>query len=230
LLLSAALFSGCIQPGATSTQILISESQPAQTKNSSLESKHVLASSIGSYPYLSTVRHYSKVYGVDFSLVLAMIQQESRFNHRAVSRRGAYGLMQLMPETQLEIGEKLGIYDLTKPKNNIRAGVYHLRSLFEAFPEGIEADRLRMVLAAYNAGIGRVLDAQEIVRHLGGNASRWSEVRTAMSMLSPTYSTLHRAVWNAESPSAGYFRDWKQTVRYVDAVVRYQDRFALSEM
>ena len=73
----------------------------------------------------------------------AVIEAESEFNPRAVSRRGARGLMQLMPKT----AKTLGVDDQFDPKENIEAGVRHLRALMDRF-----GDNLPLVLAAYNAG------------------------------------------------------------------------------
>jgi transglycosylase-like protein with SLT domain len=82
-------------------------------------------------------------YGVSGDLIAAIIEAESEFNPRAVSRTGACGLMQLMPKT----AALLGVSDPFDPLENIEAGVRHLRSLMDRF----DGD-LPLVLAAYNAG------------------------------------------------------------------------------
>ena len=82
-------------------------------------------------------------YNVSPDLVAAVIEAESEFNPRAVSRRGARGLMQLMPDT----AKTLGVDDPFDPRENIEAGVRHLRALMDRF-----GDNLPLVLAAYNAG------------------------------------------------------------------------------
>jgi Transglycosylase SLT domain len=82
-------------------------------------------------------------YGVSVDLIAAIIEAESEFNPRAVSRTGARGLMQLMPET----AAILGVGDPFDPRENIDAGVRHLRSLMDRFD-----GNLPLVLAAYNAG------------------------------------------------------------------------------
>jgi len=76
-------------------------------------------------------------------LVWAVIRAESGFDPRAVSRQGARGLMQLMPET----AAMLGVRDAFNPRENIDAGVRHLRALIERF-----RNDLRLAIAAYNAG------------------------------------------------------------------------------
>jgi len=89
------------------------------------------------------IREVASRYGVSAELVAAVIEAESDFNPRAVSRQGAQGLMQLMPET----AAILGVADPFDPRANIEAGVRHLRALMDRF-----GNDLPLVLAAYNAG------------------------------------------------------------------------------
>jgi soluble lytic murein transglycosylase-like protein len=89
------------------------------------------------------IKKVAAKYNVSPDLVAAVIEAESEFNPRAVSRRGARGLMQLMPKT----AKTLGVDDPFDPKENIEAGVRHLRALMDRF-----GDNLPLVLAAYNAG------------------------------------------------------------------------------
>jgi soluble lytic murein transglycosylase-like protein len=91
----------------------------------------------------SHIQEAATRYGISPGLIAAIIEAESDFNPRAVSRRGARGLMQLMPET----AARLGVEDPFDPRENIEAGVRHLRSLMDQF-----GNDLPRVLAAYNAG------------------------------------------------------------------------------
>ena len=91
----------------------------------------------------SLIRTVAARYGVSENLVAAIIEAESEFNPRAVSRTGACGLMQLMPKT----AAILGVADPFDPRENIEGGVRHLRSLMDRFD-----GNLPLVLAAYNAG------------------------------------------------------------------------------
>ena len=93
------------------------------------------------------IREISERYNVDPTLVHAVIRAESAFNPWAVSRKGAQGLMQLMPRT----ASALGVRDSFNPRDNIEGGVRHLRYLLDRYP-----GNLSLVLAAYNAGEGAV--------------------------------------------------------------------------
>jgi hypothetical protein len=86
--------------------------------------------------------------GVDPALVKAIIRAESNFDHRAVSRKGAQGLMQLMPGTAY----RYAVGDAFEPADNIRGGVRYLRFLQDLFP-----GQLHLAVAAYNAGENAVL-------------------------------------------------------------------------
>ena len=94
-------------------------------------------------PYVHEIRDAAERYGVPIKLVSAVIKAESGFNPRAVSRKGAQGLMQLMPTT----AATLGVRNSFDPRENIDGGVRHLRSLIDRFP-----NNLPFALAAYNAG------------------------------------------------------------------------------
>ena len=89
------------------------------------------------------VKEVAARYDVPADLVAAVIDAESANNPRAVSRRGARGLMQLMPKT----AKSLGVDDPFDPRANIEAGVKHLRAMIDIF-----GNNLPLVLAAYNAG------------------------------------------------------------------------------
>ncbi|MEW6510327.1 MAG: transglycosylase SLT domain-containing protein [Bacteroidota bacterium] len=177
--------------------------------------------------YGATIKRYSELYGFDWRLVLAVMKQESRFSHRAESRMGASGLMQIMPVTGEEVARKLDLNDLSHPENNIRGGIYYLRTLFEMFQGTGEADRVKLTLAAYNAGATRIYDAQEIAAYFHEDPSTWKCVRDALPLLSRRYSPLHRSIWEQDRPRGGWFGNARETLRYVDAVMDYYDEYRL---
>jgi soluble lytic murein transglycosylase-like protein len=93
------------------------------------------------------IEQYARAHSVSADLVRAVIQAESNFNPRAVSSKGAMGLMQLMPATARE----LGVTDPFHPAQNIRGGVTYLARLLTKYDQNVE-----LALAAYNAGAGNV--------------------------------------------------------------------------
>ena len=103
-------------------------------------------------PYAREIREAAGRYGVEEGLIKAVIRVESGFNSRAVSPKGARGLMQLMPGT----ASMLGVRDSFDPRQNIDGGVRHLRGLIDRF-----GSDLKLALAAYNAG------EQAVVTHGG---------------------------------------------------------------
>jgi soluble lytic murein transglycosylase-like protein len=97
--------------------------------------------------FADTINVVSKQYGVNPGFVRAIIHAESAFNPIARSRKGAMGLMQLMPGT----AKDMGVMDLTNPEQNIKGGVRYLAGLLKTF-SGNET----LAAAAYNAGPGAV--------------------------------------------------------------------------
>lgn len=94
------------------------------------------------------IRANGERFGIDPYLVFLVIEKESRFRTRAVSPKGAMGLMQLMPGT----ARRLGVRRPFDPAENIRGGTKYLRELMDMFD-----GKVNLVLASYNAGEGAVL-------------------------------------------------------------------------
>lgn len=102
------------------------------------------------------IRYYSKRYGLDPLLVTALIKVESNFLEKALSNKGAVGLMQLMPYTAYETARELGYkkpekLTLDNPRVNIQLGTYYLSKLNKNFN-----GNLILTIAAYNAGKNKV--------------------------------------------------------------------------
>ncbi len=98
--------------------------------------------------YANIIQTASKAYGVEPSLVHAVISAESGYNAHAVSRTGAMGLMQLMPDT----ARRYGVQNMMDPTENIHGGVRYLRDLLTMFK-----GRIDLAIAAYNAGENAVI-------------------------------------------------------------------------
>jgi soluble lytic murein transglycosylase-like protein len=98
--------------------------------------------------YASIIKTASQTYGVDAMLVHAVISAESNYNPNAVSRTGAQGLMQLMPDT----ARRYGVQNSMDPIENIHAGTKYLRDLLAMFK-----GRMDLAVAAYNAGENAVI-------------------------------------------------------------------------
>jgi hypothetical protein len=103
--------------------------------------------STNSARYADIIREHAGRHGLSPDLVTAVIQVESAFNPRALSPKGAMGLMQLMPSTATEYG----VMHPFDPDENIGAGVAYLRRLMDRYD-----GRVELALAAYNAGPGAV--------------------------------------------------------------------------
>ncbi len=107
------------------------------------ERRVIIKAGIDMTKYGPLIQKASDKYKVDYSLVKAVIKAESNFNHKAVSPKGAQGLMQLMPKT----ASTLQVKDSFEPESNIEGGVKYLRYLMNVYN-----GHLPLALAAYNAG------------------------------------------------------------------------------
>jgi len=124
-------------------------------------------------PFDNIIKNYADTIGWDWRLVAALIYQESRFNPSVTSPRGAYGLMQVMPSTGLHFG-----YDVTRSvENNIRAGISYIRMLDRLFSQWVTDpdERVKFILASYNAGHGHVIDAIRLAEKNGLDPGRWDD-------------------------------------------------------
>ena len=118
-----------------------------------VENRSRFFSAKDSNQYDSLISEFSQKYHVDFALIKAIIRAESGFNPEAISRKGARGLMQLMPET----ASRLNVSNSFNPRDNIEGGVRYFKYLLSLFN-----DDLRLSLAAYNAGENVVAEVRSI--------------------------------------------------------------------
>jgi soluble lytic murein transglycosylase-like protein len=141
----------------------------------------------------SLIEKYSSENRLDPSLIRSIIAQESGFNPKAVSPKGARGLMQLMPET----AASLGVKNSFDPEQNIQGGVKHFRFLMDNFNNNLE-----LSLAAYNAG-------QNLVQRLG-RVPAIKETKDYVQSITKKYGKREATTQALELPER------YQTFRYVD--------------
>ncbi|MCP5105828.1 MAG: lytic transglycosylase domain-containing protein [bacterium] len=131
--------------------------------------------------YLTRIRKLARKYGVKESLIRAVVRAESGFNPFAVSKKGAVGLMQLMPDT----ARQYGVFNRYNADQNLEAGVKHLKYLYKKYKKD-----LPLTLAAYNAG-------EEAVKKYKG-VPPYRETRTyikrVMKFMGMRYSTNYKPV------------------------------------
>jgi soluble lytic murein transglycosylase-like protein len=147
----------------------------------------------------SAIEQAASRHGVDPNLVRALVKVESNFNPRAVSKKGAMGLMQLMPAT----ARGLNVTNPFDPQQNVDAGVRHLKGLLDSFNGNVS-----LSLAAYNAGAGAV------ARHHG--VPEFAETKNYVRQITNIYTaggpvtsfqSIHRAApIHAERDAAGMLR------------------------
>ncbi len=165
-------------------------------------------------PYDAIFKKYSKQYGLDWRLMAAQAYAESRFDPKAKSWVGARGLFQVMPRT----GQAMGFIDLEDPEQGVHAGIQYMDKLMKRFDPAIPfRQRVRFALAAYNAGLGHVIDAQRLAAEKGWDPKRWfGNVEKAMLLLQqPEY---------AKRARHGYCRGG-EPVKYVSHIQSYYDTY-----
>lgn len=127
-------------------------------------------------PYDELIKQGAEKLGWDWRLLAAVIYQESKFDPEGESWAGAKGLMQLMPET----AKRFGVNNPNDPNQSIRAGVNYLKHLDRYWLKEVsdESERIKFVLASYNAGLSHIIDARKLTIKYGGNPNAWSEVES----------------------------------------------------
>ncbi len=162
--------------------------------------------------YDELIREQSLPNNIHWCLISAMAYVESRFKPYAVSNGGAIGLLQIMPR----IGRSLGVEpaELFTPEVNIHIAIEHFIDIERmlSLPDDIdEIDRLSLILAGYNGGVGRVFDAQRLTRYYGGDPYLWCDVRPYLLYLrfegGYTHPVVHHGVFRSAHYTSAYVRD-----------------------
>ncbi len=156
--------------------------------------------------------------GWDWRMMASIVWNESRFNINAVSSQGARGLMQFMPRTAARFG--LEGEELKDPKKNIEAGVEYLKFLERRFDEIEDRDeRIKFVLAGYNAGPGHVRDAMALAKKYGDDPYIWdNSVEKWLLALQESKYYMDNVCKH------GFFRG-RYTVRYVKNVFNKYEEY-----
>ncbi len=155
-----------IRPAHRNYYTLIEERGSAQD--------NVAVKDLNKNAYDDLIRQHSEANGVDPRLVKAVMIAESNGNPRAVSNKGAQGLMQIMPDT----AEFLELRNPFDPAENIQAGARYLRWLYDFFNGDLE-----LVLAAYNAGPQRVVQHNMAIPPINETISYVKRVKAYYSRL-----------------------------------------------
>lgn len=161
--------------------------------------------------YLPIFKNVADQHGLDWRLLAAIGYQESHWDPQATSYTGVRGIMMLTNDTAL----RYKVANRDDPAQSIEGGAKVLEDIFAAIPPDIqEPDRSWMALAAYNQGIGHLLDAWALTRQRGGDPTHWVDVRD-------TYPLLSRPRW-ASSAKYGLARG-REAVDFVANVRAYYD-------
>ena len=177
----------------------------------------------GSYvisAYDDVIRHISEQEGNDWRLMSAIAYHESRFRPDIISRRGARGLMQIMPSVARQFD--VPVTEVSNPETNIWLANKLLTKIASTLclPEDIsEKDRMSIILASYNSGIGHVNDARRLARLNGEDPNSWEVVARYLQLKAqPEY-------YESEAVKCGRFTGSRQTLAYVNDVIGRYDKY-----
>lgn len=170
--------------------------------------------------YDDLIRRISETEGHDWRLMSAIAYHESRFTPDIASRSGARGLMQIMPSVarQFDVPAEA----ISDPETNVWLANKLMSEIVSMLrlPENIsEKDRMSIVLASYNSGIGHVSDARRLARLHGEDPNSWEVVSRYLRLKAePEY-------YENEVVKCGRFTGSRQTLAYVDDVIGRYDKY-----
>ena len=165
-------------------------------------------------PYDKMLQEVGEQYDVDWLLLSAIARAESEFRFDAVSKAGAVGLMQIMPSVAKSMGyTREQLFD-ARISAEIAAQLLHENNNMLRFPDGFDsAERVKFILACYNAGYSRISDARRLARYHEESGSVWNIVATYLELLAePEYVEL-------EIVRSGPFYGSAETIAYVNRVM-----------
>lgn len=146
---------------------------------------------------------------LEWQMLAAIAYQESHWDPNATSPTGVRGMMMLTRDT----AERMRVSDRTHAEQSIRAGSEYLHMLMTQMPETIpEEDRIWYGLAAYNMGLGHLLDVRRLTRQLGGDPDNWLDVKKNLPLLAEKRHYV--------GLKYGYARGY-EALQYVENIRRY---------
>ncbi|MBE6212208.1 MAG: transglycosylase [Rikenellaceae bacterium] len=165
-------------------------------------------------PYDKMFQDVGKEYGIDWLLLSAIACAESEFRFDAVSRAGAVGLMQIMPVTAKSMGYEREQLFNAEISAEVAAKLLHENNKMLHLPRNFDKEeRLKFILACYNAGYSRIADARRLAHYYEDNADKWSVVATYLTLLSEPEYAEHEVVQSGEFYGSG------ETIDYVNKVL-----------
>lgn len=168
--------------------------------------------------YDDMMQRISEEEGQDWILMSAIAYNESRFKSNVVSKRGAIGLMQVMPI----VGKQFNVAkeNIADPETNIRLAGKLLKQIDKTLkisPNASTDDRLSIILACYNGGIGHVSDARRLAKSNGEDHNSWEVVARYLQQKADP------AIYESELVRHGKFTGSRQTEAYVREVMKRYD-------
>lgn len=173
----------------------------------------------GISPFDDIIKREADSVGRDWRLVSAIAYHESRFNPNVVSRRGAQGIMQVMPSIAEQFD--ISVDELMEPEKNIKAALKlmdEIEALLHFSPGTSEYDKLCIILACYNGGIGHVLDARRLARKYGEDPNAWENIAKYLDKKSDARYYLDESVKNGKFHS-------NETLAFVQKVMKSYNQY-----
>lgn len=167
-------------------------------------------------PYDDILKAYAGEIGWDWRLLAALVYQESKFHIEASSHRGAEGLMQMMPRT----ARRFEVTNSLDPEQNIKAGAEYLSRLKRKFSkEAANSTELcKFMLAAYNAGEGRVDDCINYAKSQGAESATWDGIVSVIPAMR------EESILEEDTVKFGIFKG-RETIAYVDSVMSLYEHY-----
>ena len=171
---------------------------------------------ISNYDHI--IKRYCEQFNYDWRFISAIIYNESKFNEFCVSNRGAKGLMQVMPSVAASLHNDSA--NIMNPEHNILLGIKVLRNIekiIKLSPKTPQRERLSLILACYNCGIGHILDIRELAKSNGKDPDNWDDILSILKDKSLPFEKLKYGKFDAS-----------ETVVFVRNVLSTYDKYCQS--